>query len=77
MAWAGFVLLTVPFLRVQARPIIYCFPFCGVFVCMHVCSSVVASPPMKNVTDSVQVLLWVVLLTLWLSLMHTNFIICQ
>lgn len=63
------------------RPIIYCFPFCGMLVCAYVCedvcSSVVDPPPGKNVMDSVQVLLWVVLLTLWLSLMYTHFIICQ
>lgn len=43
-----------------------------VYLCvrMSVYSSV-DSPPVKNVTDLVQVLLWVVLLTLWLSLMYT------
>lgn len=43
-------------------------------VCVYVCGF---SPPRKNVMDSIQVLLCVVLLALWLSLMYTHFIICQ
>lgn len=59
--WPGEAFLFVSFLRIQAgtRPIIYCFPFRGIFVCAResLCSFVVDSSPVKNVTRSVQVLL--------------------